>query len=52
MENRRSEAFTLLLMLYEAGLALCAMYHLGVCINNLIPESLIPDPISLILLFP
>jgi hypothetical protein len=42
MVNHRSDSVTLVLTLYEAGLALCAMYYLAICINQLIPESLSP----------
>ena len=51
-ENHRSDTVTLLLTLYKAGLALCAMYYLAICINQLIPESLIPNPLSHNLFFP
>jgi hypothetical protein len=52
MENHRSDTVTFLLTLYEAGLALYAMYYVAVYINHLIPESLLPNPLFLNLLFP
>jgi len=52
MANHRSDSVTLVLTLYEAGLALCAMYYLAICIDQLIPESLIPNPLSLNVFFP
>jgi hypothetical protein len=43
MADTKSRAFTLFLTLYEAVLALYAMYYLCVSIiNYFIPESLIP----------
>jgi hypothetical protein len=52
MANHRSDTLTFLLTLYEAGLAVYAMYYVAVTINHLIPESLLPNPLSLNLLFP
>jgi hypothetical protein len=42
MANQKSEAFTLVITLYEAALVLYALYHLCLSINYLIPESLFP----------
>jgi hypothetical protein len=42
MANQKSEAFTLVLTLYEAALALYALYHLCLSLNYLIPESSLP----------
>ncbi len=42
MADQKSEAFTLVLTLYEAALVLYALYHLSLSINYLIPESFIP----------
>jgi hypothetical protein len=42
MGDRGNKALTLLLTVYEAVLALYAMYHLCLSINHLIAESLIP----------
>ncbi len=42
MADHRSKALTLLLTVYEAALALYAVYHLYVSVNHFIPESLIP----------
>jgi hypothetical protein len=52
MENHRSDTVTLLITLYEAGLALYAMYYVAVSINLLFPEPLLSNPISLNLFFP
>jgi len=52
MENHRSDTVTLLITLYEAGLVLCVLYSLAVCFNNIIPESLATNPISLNLFSP
>jgi hypothetical protein len=42
MVDHKSEAFTLVLTLYEAALMLYALYHLSLSINYLIPESFLP----------
>jgi hypothetical protein len=52
MANHRSDTLTLALTLYEAGLALCAMYYLAISINQLIPESFISSLLSADLFFP
>ena len=52
MANHRSDTVTFLLTLYEAGLALYAMYYVAVYINHLIPEFFLPNPPFLNLLFP
>jgi hypothetical protein len=52
MANHKSDTVTLVLTLYEAGLVLYAMHYLATCINQLIPESLIPNPASLNLFLP
>jgi hypothetical protein len=52
MANHKSDTVTLVLTLYEAGLALYAMHYLAACINQLIPESLILNPASLNLFLP
>ncbi len=52
MANHRSDALTLLLTLYEAGLALYAMYHLALYVQHLIPGPLLLSPVSLNFLFP
>jgi len=42
MADQKSEAFTLVLTLYEAALVLYALYHLCLSIDYLIPQSLLP----------
>jgi hypothetical protein len=52
MATHRSNALTLVLTLYEAGLALCAMYYLAIYIHQLIPASFIPGLLSVDLFLP
>jgi len=52
MANHRNDTATLVLTFYEAGLAVCAMYYLAICISQLVLESFIPGPLSIDLFFP
>lgn len=52
MESPRSDTVTLLMTIYEAGLALYAMYYVAVSIHQVIPEPFFSNPVSLNLFFP
>ena len=49
--NHRTDTVTLLLTLYEVGLALCAVYSLAIYTHRLIAELVIPNPASSLNLF-